>query len=141
MKKQKLKKKTHLLQRKVYSEEFRKQIVKDIESGNCTVLQASREYDINRQTVYNWLYNYSHHLKKNKILVVEQQSEQYKRKELEQKLKDLEAIVGRKQIEIDMLNQLIEIANKEYQTDLKKNILKTSLSGSGSTKGLNITTQ
>lgn len=141
MKTQKSKKKTHLRQRKVYSEEFRKQIVKDIESGNCTVLQASREYDINQQTVYNWLYNYSHHLKKNKILVVEQQSEQYKRKELEKKLKDLEAIIGRKQMEIDMLNQLIEIANKEYHTDLKKNILKMSLIGSGSTKGLNINTQ
>ncbi len=141
MKIQKSKKKTHLRQRIVYSEDFRKQIVKDIESGNCTVLQASREYDINRQSVYNWLYNYSHQLKKNKILVVEQQSEQYKRKELEQKLKDLEAIIGRKQMEIDMLNQLIEIANKEYHTDLKKNILKMSLSGSGSTNGLNIATQ
>jgi transposase len=141
MRTQKPKKKTHLRQRKVYSEEFRKQIVKDIESGKCTVLLACREYDINPQTVYNWLYNYSQHLKKNKIIVVEQQSEQYKRKELEQKLKDLEAIIGRKQMEIDMLNQLIEIANKEYHTDLKKNILKMSLSGSGSTKGLNITTQ
>jgi transposase len=100
--------------------EFRKQIVKDIESGDCTVIQASREYDINPQTVYNWLYNYSRHLKKNKILVVEDQSEQYKRKELEHRIKELEAIIGRKQMEIDMLNQLIDIANKEYHKDLKK---------------------
>jgi len=134
MGKQKLNKKTHLRQRRIFSEDFKKQAVKDIETGKCTILQASREYDINRQTVYNWLYKHSRYLQKNSVIVVEKQSEQYKRKELEQKIKDYEAALGRKQMEIDMLNKLIDIANEEYHTDLKKNISRMYSSGLGSTK-------
>jgi transposase-like protein len=137
MSKQKLNKKTHLKQRRIFSEDFKKQAVKDIESGKCTIIQASREYDINRQTVYNWLYKHSRYLQKNSVIVVEKQSEQYRRKELEQKIKDYEAALGRKQMEIDMLNKLIDIANEEYHTDLKKNISRMYSSGLGSTKALN----
>jgi transposase-like protein len=133
-------KKTQLRQRKLFSEESKKQIVKDIEQGKYTVLQASREYGVCFQTVYQWLYRYSRYLQKNKVLVVEEQSEQRKRYELEQQIKELQAALGRKQMEIDMLNKLIELANQEYQTDLKKNISKMSLSGSGSTKGSNTDT-
>jgi transposase len=127
-------KKTHLVQRRVFSDEFKKRIVKEIESGQYTVLQASREFDCNLQTVYKWLYRYSRYLQKNKVLIVEEQSEQRKRLELEQRIKDLEAALGRKQMEIDMLNKLIEIAGQEYNTDLKKNISKQYLSGSETTK-------
>ena len=134
-------KKTHLRQRKIYSDEFRKQIVRDIESGKCTVLLASREYNIDPKSIYNWLYRYSRYLHKNKILVVEQKSEQYRRKELEQRVNDLEAALGRKQMEVDLLNKLIEIADKEYSTDIKKNTSKMSWNGSGSTKGSNTDTQ
>jgi transposase len=137
MGKQKFNKKTNLRQRRIFSEDCKKQTVKDIESGKCTVLQASREYDINPQTVYNWLYKHSRYLKKNSIIVVENQSEQYKRKELEQKIKDYEAALGRKQMEIDLLNKLIDLANEEYHTDLKKNISRMSSSGLGSTKASN----
>ena len=137
MSNQKFSKKTHLRQRRVFSEDFKKQAVKDIELGKCTVLQASREYDINPQTVYNWLYKHSRHLKKNSILIVEKQSEQYKRKELEQKIKDIEAALGRKQMEVDMLNKIIDLANEEYNADLKKNISRMHSSGLESTRELN----
>lgn len=127
-------KKTHLVQRRVFSQEFKKRVVKEIESGQYTVLQASREFDVSFQTVYRWLYRYSRYLQKNKVLVVEEQSEQRKRLELEQQIKDLEAALGRKQMEVDFLNKLIELAGQEYNTDLKKNISKLHLSGSGTTK-------
>lgn len=127
-------KKTHLVQRRVFSQEFKKRVVKEIESGQYTVLQASREFDVSFQTVYQWLYRYSRYLQKNKVLVVEEQSEQRKRLELEQQIKDLEAALGRKQMEVDFLNKLIELAGQEYNTDLKKNISKLHLSGSGTTK-------
>jgi transposase len=133
-------KKTHLVQRRVFSQEFKKRVVKEIESGQYTVLQASREFDVSFQTVYGWLYRYSRYLQKNKVLVVEEQSEQRKRLELEQQIKDLEAALGRKQIEIDFLNKLIELAGQEYNTDLKKNISKLHLSGSGSIKDSNTPT-
>ncbi|NCA84550.1 MAG: hypothetical protein EOM83_03140 [Clostridia bacterium] len=52
------------------------------------------------------------------------QSEQYKRKELEQKIKEVEVALGRKQMEIDLLNKVIDLANEEYHTDLKKTYQK-----------------
>jgi len=127
-------KKTHLVQRRVFSEEFKKRIVKQIETGQFTVLEASREFEVNSQSVYNWLYRYSRYLQKNKVLIVEEQSEQRKRLDLEQQIKDLQAALGRKQMEIDLLNKVIELAGQEYNTDLKKNISKQHLSGSVSTK-------
>jgi hypothetical protein len=48
------------------------------------------------------------------------ESEQYRSKELKE-VAELEAAVGRKQLEIDFLNKLIEIAGEELKADLKKN--------------------
>jgi len=41
-------------------------------------------------------------------------------KELEQKLKDMERIVGQKQIQIDFLEKMIDIAKTELHIDIKK---------------------
>jgi transposase-like protein len=132
--------KTGLQQRRFFSVGFKQEVVKDIEMCKCTVLEASREHGVCPQTVYSWLYKYSRYLQKNSILVVEKQSEHYKSKALEQRIKELEAALGRKQMEIDMLNKLIELANREYQTDIKKNISNPYLSGSGSIKESNTST-
>jgi hypothetical protein len=68
-------------------------------------------------------------------MVVEDKSEAYRSKELERRLKEAEAALGRKQMEIDFLNKLIEFANEEFKTDLKKNLLNGPSPGSKSTKG------
>jgi hypothetical protein len=139
--KQKYEKKENLRPLKVFSDVVRKQTVKDIELGKCTVLQASRELCCSQQTIYNWIYLYSRYLEKNKILVVEDKSEGYKSKELELKVRDLEAAIGRKQMEIDLLNKVIDLANSEYQTDLKKNLSPRPLSGLEPSKGSNTNTK
>jgi transposase len=119
---------------RIFSEEIRRQTVRDIELRKCSVIQAADELKISATAVYKWIYKYSRYLTKNKRMVVENESEAYRSKELEKKLRELEAIIGRKQMEIDLLNKLIELANQEYKTDLKKNLLKNPSSGSGSTK-------
>jgi hypothetical protein len=58
------------------------------------------------------------------------ESEQYRSKELEKKVAELEAAVGRKQMEIDFLNKLIEIAGDELKVDLKKNFSTPPSGGS-----------
>ncbi|MEO5673320.1 MAG: transposase [Chitinophagales bacterium] len=127
-------KKLALRQRRIFSENIRKQTVKDIESGRCTVKQAARELQANQQTIYNWLYHYSRYLQKNQVLIVENKSESYRSKELEARIKDLEAVVGRKQLEIELLNKVIELADEHYHTDLKKTLLSRRSSGTGRTK-------
>ena len=57
-------------------------------------------------------------------------SEQYRSRELEKKIRELEAALGRKQLEIDYLNKLIEIAGEDMGIDLKKSIDMPALDGS-----------
>ena len=139
--KKNIEKKQNLRPLRVFSVTVRKQTVKDIESGKCTVLQASRELSCSYQCIYSWIYLYSRYLKKNIKMVVEDKSEAYKSKELELKIRDLEAALGRKQMEIDLLNKVIEIANQEFKTDLKKNLSSPPSYGSEPTKGLNTDTK
>jgi transposase len=116
-------KKHFLKQRRIFSEEVRKQVVRDIEQGKSTVRQASRELQVCDQTIYLWLYKYSLFLQKERILVVENKSEAYRSKELQKRIAELEAALGRKQMEIDLLKKIIDLASKEQNIDLKKNIL------------------
>lgn len=134
MKKQ-LNRKTSLRTQRVFSEEVKRQTVKDIESGVVSVSKAALELGATTTSIYRWIYQYSRYLKRGKILVVEEQSESYKSKELEQRIRDLEAALGRKQMELDLLSKVIELANEEFQTDLKKNLLNKPYSGSDPQKG------
>jgi hypothetical protein len=58
------------------------------------------------------------------------ESEQYRSRELEEKIRELEAALGRKQMEIDYLDKLLEIAGKELKIDLKKSFVTQRLNGS-----------
>jgi transposase-like protein len=122
-------------QLKKFSEPVKKQTVKDIECGKCTVLEVSRELMVSQQSVYQWVYKYSGYLQKNKILIVEDKSESYKTKELEDKLQKAEAALGRKQMELDILNKMVELASADLKIDLKKNFLSLASNGTESTRG------
>ncbi len=137
----KLKKKSSLMQHRTFSEAIRRQTVKDIEAGKCSVLEASRELSVTAGAIYKWVHLYSRYLSKNKVMVVEEKSEAYRSKELEKRLKEAEAALGRKQMEIDFLNKLIEFADEEYKIDIKKNLSKGPLPGSSSTKGKDTSTK
>jgi transposase-like protein len=115
-------KKVELKSPRLFSEEIKKEVVKEIELGNLTVIQAARLYDIkSKQTVYRWIYKYSRTLKKSTRLVMEKDSIDFKLKKLEEKTKQLEAALGRKQLELDIYKQMVEIASKDLAIDLKKN--------------------
>lgn len=134
-------KKSTLRQRRSFSEVVKKQIVQDIEKGKATVLEASREIGAHQSTIYTWIYRYSRYLAKNKIMVVEDKSESYRTNELEKRLKEAEAALGRKQMEIDFLNKIIDLANDEYRTDLKKSLVNPPSAGSNRTKAKNTDTK
>ena len=121
--------KSGLRQRRVFSEQIRKQVVRDVESGKCSAYQASRELGVHPSCVYVWLNKYSSTLKTSHTMVIEDKSEAYRSKELEKKIAELEAALGRKTLEVDVLNKLIEIAGKSYGVDLKKNFDPKPTSG------------
>jgi transposase-like protein len=127
--------KESLRQLRVFSEALKKKAVKDIETGRTSVLAVSREYQVSQQSVYNWLNKYSRHLQSQQKLVLQMDSEAYKTKELEKRIMELEAALGRKQLEVDFLNQMIEQGKKELGVDLKKKSFTPPSTGSEPTKG------
>jgi transposase len=104
---------------RTFSEVFRREKVKEITSGRLKVRDLCRLYDLSRTTVYKWLYLYSE-TEKGVKTVVQMESEAIKTKLLQQRLAEMERVVGQKQLEIDYLNKCLEIASEEVGYDLKK---------------------
>jgi hypothetical protein len=85
-------------------------------------------------SVYNWLDKYSQFHKKGAKMIVELKSEVYRSKELEKQVKDLEAALGRKQLEVEFLNKLIELASDDLGVDIKKKHYTQPSTGSASNR-------
>lgn len=106
---------------RIYSEEFKREIVNDFESGRFSVLQLKKLHSISDVTIYKWIYKFSTFNEKGLRVVEKKDSSSEKLKKLEARIKELEGIVGRKQIAIDYLEKTIEIASDELKVDIKKN--------------------
>lgn len=116
-----VKTKLQIGKRRIFSETFKKEKVSDITSGLSSVKEICELYEVSRTAVYKWIYKYSPHHERGTIQVVQMESEATKTKLLKSRVVELEAALGRKQLEIDILNKLIELANKDLQIDIKKN--------------------
>jgi len=114
-------KKSSLTIQRSFSEELRKELVSHIETGRFTVSQVTREYGVSSRAVYNWLYKYSRSLKKGTRIVMEKDSIDKTISELQKQIRELEAALGRKSLESDLYKTIVDLASKEYKTDLKKN--------------------
>ena len=108
-------------QRRTFSEAFKRQKVKEIVNCQVTVAEISTLYNVSKTAVYKWLYKYSQNHSPGTIQVVQMESESQKTKLYQQRIVELERIVGQKQLEIDFLNKLVEISSQELGLDLKKN--------------------
>lgn len=105
---------------RIFSRIFKEEKVKEIESGQIRVCDFCRLYEVSSTSVYRWLNEYGIKHKKGVRMVVELESESFKRKELEEKVKELEHLLGKKQIEIEYLNMVIEAGSELLGEDLKK---------------------
>ncbi len=103
-----------------YSDEFKKEIVQLYESGKFSVVQIEKLYGIGNPTIYNWIYKFSTFNEKGIRVVEMKTSSTEKLKQLQQKIKELEQAVGQKQIKIDYLEKMIEIAKDDLKIDIKK---------------------
>lgn len=116
-----------------FSEELRRSAVKEFESGKISVQQLSRNYNVSSTTIYNWVRKFGN-LERQSIHIVEMKtSNSQKIKDLESKIKELERIVGQKQIAIDFKDKMIELAEKEYNISIKKNSFTPQSTGSAQT--------
>jgi transposase len=113
--------KTKLRTRRIFSEDLRKQIVQEYESGQFTVNELAKLHATYRRTIYRWIYRYSIYNQKNIKVVESNQSSDKKIKELYARIKELEAALGRSKLESEFNAKIIEIAKDELGIDLKKN--------------------
>ena len=103
-----------------FSEDFKLKIVKEYESGEFSVVEMTKIYDISYQTIYNWIYKYSKYNKQSIQVVEMKDSQAHKMKQMEARIKELEQAVGQKQMNIDYLEKMIDLAKEHYGIDIKK---------------------
>ena len=107
--------------RRSFSEEFKRTRVQEYEKGRFTATEIAKLYHLGVSQVYNWIRKYSRYPQQ-QIRIVEMADSSSKRlKEYEEKIRQLEQSVGQKQIQIDLLEQIISLAGQEFGVDLKKN--------------------
>ncbi len=110
----------------VYSEVFKRKVVRDIEEGKYGVSQAMSIYGIGgSMTVYKWLSRYGTMNQAGGNMVSADESK--KTEDLKSRIRYLEKIVSDLTIEKKILETTIKIAGDSYGVDLKKSIGKKSL--------------
>lgn len=115
-------KKLELRQRRIFSEEFKRQKVQLLIDKKISIAELAELYGVSKMSLYRWLYKYSPHYNKGTTQVVQMSSEESKTKELQKQVAQLERIVGQKQMEIDYLEQMIDLASDQFNYDIKKNL-------------------
>lgn len=117
-----------------FSKDLKLKVVKEYESGKHSVTALSKIYDVSPQTVYNWIYKYSKYNEKSIKVVELKDSQMDKIKRMEKRIMDLERALGKKQMTIDFLERMIDLAKEEYDIDIKKNSDTPPSGGSKITK-------
>lgn len=115
-----------------FDEDFKRKKVSEIERNLSSIAEICREYQVSDTAVYNWIYKYSRMRKKGVKQVVESKSDSKKIQALKDQVRELERIIGEKQIKLDFQEKMIEIAEKAYGVDIKKKFSGKRSSGTGS---------
>lgn len=118
-----------ICKQRFYSVEFKKGIVASFEKGEFSVRQLEKLYGIANSTIYKWIYEFSLFNEKGCRIVEMKSSNQEKLKELLDRVKELEQMVGQKQMSIEYLEKMIELAKTELDIDIKKNYSSQPLPG------------
>jgi transposase len=114
-----------------YSLSFKHQVVRDIEQNGLGLDFVRRKYGIKgSSTIQKWLRKFgkSHLIKQ--IIRVETMEEKDRIKQLEAEVKKLKLALADSMLAQRSLEVVIDEANKEYKTDLKKSFGESPSTGS-----------
>jgi transposase-like protein len=104
---------------RTFSTAFKKEKVDLLDAGKVTVRELSRIYEVSETAIYKWKKKFSK-LGKGERIVIEKISEEQKNLELLERIKELEQIVGKKQIELDYYKTAIDVLSKNQGEDILK---------------------
>ena len=82
--------------KRIFSEDFKRKKVREIELKITTIAEISRQYQIRYNNVSKWIKRYSSSYKKGVRLIVEMESDTKKLIALQAKIAELERIIGQK---------------------------------------------
>jgi transposase-like protein len=116
-------------ERRYFSEEARKFILKEIEDGVYTFRAASRVYKVSEAAIYIWRRKYSLLYQKGIVKVIELESESVRRKALEKQLSETHKVAGEQAVELVFYKKLVTLISEHYDFDFKKNTSSMSLDG------------
>jgi transposase len=104
-----------------YSISFRQKVVKEVEEEGLTVQAAKRRYGIGGgQTIQNWIRKFGKYHLLEKIVRIETMEEKDQIKKMQDEIRKLKLALADSLMAQKCLEGVIEEANKEYKTDLKK---------------------
>ena len=114
-----------------YSTSFKLQVVREIESGQG-IEQVRSRYGIGGvSTIHNWLRKFGKNHLLNKVVRIETMEEKDRIKALEAEVKRLKLALADSLLAQRCLETVIDEANKELKTDLKKNFGDQASTDSG----------
>ena len=117
---------------KRYSLSFRQMVVRQLEEEGVSVSELQRRYGIQgSETIQRWIRKFGKTHLLNQIIRIETMDEKDKVKELQDQIKQLKLALADSLLAQRSLEVVIEEANKEYHTDLKKNFGDKPLDDSG----------
>lgn len=125
--------KRKLKRRRHFSDEIRRKVVREFREGKHTVKELSELYHVSHQSIYRWIHKYTPTAAPTITVVEMADSTDKKLKALQHKIAELEQALGQKQIKLDFYEKMIELAEEEYDLDLKKNSSTKPSGGSGKT--------
>lgn len=105
--------------RRRFSEGFRKEQVKLIESGNLTIGEVSRLYEVKRDSIKRWLLKYGKKELPGPILI-STAKEVDRVKELEKENRRLKELIGEQQVELVYKNELLRLSRDRLGDDFEK---------------------
>ena len=121
-------------QNRFFNEDFKRSKVSEIDRNILTIAELCKEHQVTRTAVYKWIYKYSQMRKQEHKQVIEPESETRKVLLLKQEVAELQRVVGEKQLKLDFLEKVIDLAEGEYGPDFKNKFITKPFYGTGPTE-------
>ncbi len=107
--------------RRRFSEEFRKEQVRLIESGLRSIAEVSRLFEVKRSSVRRWLAKYGTKELPEQI-IIQTQAEVNRIKELEDQVTHLKQVIGEQQVKLLYFEELMSVAKERLGPDFEKKV-------------------
>jgi transposase-like protein len=120
--------------RRHFSDSFKIQKVRELETGKTKVSELCKQYEVSATNIYRWLNKFGSMKDKKERLIVETDSDTKQLLSLKKKIAELEQIVGQKQILIEFKDKMIDLAEETYGVDIKKKFSTQQSNTFGSTE-------